>query len=233
MYLGKDTSLSSIYAEYVFEENLNIKTDAVGANNGTFLALGDIDGDSDQELIVGSNRTVSGDEDLLAIYDYVSGELTRIWASWTTSHQTKMILPTGIATFDFDAFDGDEIYICSEDAKILRFTNWSTNDFGESKYVYNHEDNFPGRKLMGYLSIGDPNNDLIPEIVVGDDSGDLHILTYNSGTDDFSIVNPLTDTHTPDKIFGINTVTRIHAVEVADIGDIDTGIVQEILYLAQ
>ncbi|MHA1121196.1 MAG: hypothetical protein ACTSPC_00105, partial [Candidatus Heimdallarchaeota archaeon] len=143
LYLGKDTSLTSIYAEYVFEDNLNIKTDAIGANNGTFLALGDINGDSDQELIVGSNRTVSGDDNLLAIYDYVSGELTRIWSSWTTSHQTKMILPTGIATFDFDQNGEDEIYICSEDSRILRFFDWNstTLDFDSSEYTYNHNDN--------------------------------------------------------------------------------------------
>ncbi|MCK5184848.1 MAG: VCBS repeat-containing protein, partial [Candidatus Heimdallarchaeota archaeon] len=226
LYLGKDTSLSSIYAEYVFEENLNIKTDAVGANNGTFLALGDIDGDSDQELNVGSNRTVSGDEHLLAIYDYVSGELTRIWASWMTSHQTKMILPTGIATFDFDAFNGDEIYICSEDAKILRFTNWSTNDFGESKYVYNHEDNRPGRKLMGYIAIGDPDSDLLPEMVVGDDNGEIHILSYNGVTDNFDLEH----SYTPVNVLG-NSVSRIHAIEVADIGDADAD--HETLYLAQ
>ena len=228
LYLGKDTSLASIYAEYVFEDNLNIKTSAVGANNGTFLALGDINGDLDQELIVGSNRTVSGDENLLAIYDYVSGELTRIWSSWTTSHQSKMILPTGIATYDFDGIEGDEIYVCSNDAKILRFTNWSTTnqDFEESKYVYNHEDNFPGRKLMGYLSIGYPDKDFVPKIVVGDDTGDFHLLIYNAGSDDFQ----LDWSYTPPNILG-NSISRIHAIKVADIGDVDAD--EETLYLGQ
>lgn len=229
LYLGKDTSLTSIYAEYVFEDNLNIKTDAVGANNGTFLALGDINGDGDQELIVGSNRTVSGDDNLLAIYDYVSGELTRIWSSWTTSHQTKMILPTGIATFDFDQNGEDEIYICSEDARILRFFDWNstTLDFDSSEYTYNHNDNFPGRKLMGYISIGDPDSDLIPEIAVGDDNGDIHILRFNNtGNNKFD----LEYSHTPVNVLG-NSVSRIHAIEVADIGDADAD--HETLYLAQ
>jgi len=228
LYLGKDLSLTSIYAEYVFEDNLNIKTNAFGPNNGTFLALGDINGDLDQELIVGSNRTVSGDDNLLAIYDYVSGELTRIWSSWTTSHQTKMILPTGIATYDFDQNGEDEIYICSEDARILRFFDWNSTakDFDSSEYTYNHADTFPGRKLMGYISIGYPDKDLIPKIVVGDDNGDIHLLTYNVGSDDFQ----LDWTYTPPNILG-NSISRIHALKVADIGDGDAD--EETLYLGQ
>ncbi|MBK5113070.1 MAG: hypothetical protein JJE41_05530 [Candidatus Heimdallarchaeota archaeon] len=229
LYLGKDTSLANIYADYVYEENLNIKTSAFGPNNGTFLATGDIDGDSDQELIVGSNRTVSGDDNLLAIYDYISGDLQQIWSSWThPSHQLNMILPTGIATFDFDNNGEDEIYICSNDSRILRFFDWNSTatDFDSSEYTYDLNGDFPGRKLMGYLSIGDPDSDLLPEITVGDDNGDIQILSYNIGNDNFD----LDRTWTPSNVLG-NSVSRIHAIEVADIGDADAA--QETLYLAQ
>lgn len=227
LYIGKDTSKASYYAQYVVEENTNIKTGAVGMNNGTYLATGDIDGDGDLELIVGSNRTVSGDSNLLAIYDYDGGDFKRIWASWLTSHQSKMITPMGIATYDFDENGEDEIYICSTENRILRFFDWNAANinFDNCENAYVHTRNF-----VGYIAIGDVNDDGKAEIVVGDNKvvlgGDLIILNYNvSGIDIFD----LDKSYNPGTALGSLT-QRVLALEVADMDD---DSIEELLYACQ
>ncbi|MBN1328303.1 MAG: hypothetical protein JXA54_02405 [Candidatus Heimdallarchaeota archaeon] len=225
--IGRDTSKTSYFAQYVVEENTNIKTDAVGMNNGTYLATGDIDGDGDLELIVGSNRTVTGDENLLAIYDYVGGEFNRIWESWETSHQTKMITPLGIATFDFDENGEDEIYICGNDNKILRLYNWNptAKNFDDVDNAYIHTGN-----LVGYIAIGDVNKDGKAEIVVGESklvlNGELLVLTYNSsGTNEFSLLHKVS----PGSALGFST-DKVLAIEIADM---DEDLINELLIACQ
>ncbi|NHK31494.1 MAG: hypothetical protein FK730_09095, partial [Asgard group archaeon] len=220
LFIGKQNE----YAQYVIEENFNIKSDATGLNNNTFLTTGDINGDGDQELIVGSNRQVSGDENLLAIYDYVSGELTRIWSSWTTSHQSKMILPLGIATYDFDEDSEDEIYVVSNTNNILRLYDWnsSINDFDSSGNILAapYATNF-----NGYVDIGDADNDgnPNPDIVVGAIDGRIVVIQYNAGI--FSVKH----THGPATLLG-STVTKVQAIEIADM---DADLDNEIIYAGQ
>ncbi|MCF2143337.1 MAG: VCBS repeat-containing protein [Candidatus Heimdallarchaeota archaeon] len=227
LYLGEETA----YTQYVIEENTNIKDGVLGWNNATFLALGDIDGNGDQELIIGSNSTVTGSENLLAIYDYVSNEFTRIWASWTTAHQSKMIKPLGIATYDFDGNGEDEIYIVSNKHRILRFTDWNatTHDFDTSEYVFT-----AGRNLMGFISIGDVLNLYNePQIVVSAHRTTLldaciFIIKYDSGSDSFSLQDTLTANSLPN-IFG-SKASGYHAVQV---GDMDNDDKLELLTAAQ
>ncbi|MHA1157085.1 MAG: hypothetical protein ACTSQK_13340 [Candidatus Heimdallarchaeota archaeon] len=120
--LGTNTSEANYFAHYAIEENVNIKTNATGYNNGTFITAADIDGNGDLELIVSSNRTVVGDTNLLAIYDFVSGELDRIWASWDyPTHQAKMFVVQGIAAYDFDGNGEDELYLTGNHTEVLRF----------------------------------------------------------------------------------------------------------------
>lgn len=98
------------FFDYVVEENFHIKSTAIGYGNGTFLTTADIDGDSDLELVVSSNRTVIGDNYLIAVYDYRSGDYQRIWASWETSHQSKLTtVIAGIAAYDFTGDGKDEL----------------------------------------------------------------------------------------------------------------------------
>ncbi|NHJ32965.1 MAG: VCBS repeat-containing protein, partial [Asgard group archaeon] len=146
IYIGKDTGLSNFYADYVIEENTNLKSDAIGENKGVFLGTIDVDSDGDLEIVVSSNGTDSSMDYLLAIYDFVAGEMTRIWSSWTTSHQSKIFQIKGITAFDFNGDNEEELYVCGEDSRLLRFSNWNdvTKDFDESKYVFIHS---PG--LMG------------------------------------------------------------------------------------
>ncbi len=224
IYIGEDTGLPDFYADYVIEENTNIKSDVIGKNHGVFLGTIDVDGNGDLEIVVSSNETDSENEYLLAIYDFVDGEMTRIWSSWTTGHQSKLFQIKGIAAFDFDGDTEEELYVCGEDSRLLRFSGWNdvTKDFSESKYVFIHS---PG--LMGYISIGDPDNDSEYEIVCGDQQGKILVLYYNSIQDEFTQddASPIK----PPKINGAD-VTKIHAVEIADS---DNDSLNEILILSQ
>ncbi|MHA1211463.1 MAG: Ig-like domain-containing protein, partial [Candidatus Heimdallarchaeota archaeon] len=229
LYIGKDTSTSSYYAQYVIEENTNIRSDAIGMNNGTFMTTGDIDGNGDLELIIGSNMTDGTDINLLTIYDYIDSTLTPIWQSWESGHDAKMIKPMGLATHDFDEDGKDEIYICSDDdARILRLFDWnaSISDFDNSEYAYVH-----ARNLRGYIAIGDVDNNAADgaEIAIGDREGALGgnmiILGYTIGTDTFT----LEKSFTPGITLGSAT-RRIHAIDIADMDEDGDN---ELLYACQ
>ncbi len=225
--LGTNTTEANYFAQYAIEENANIKTNATGYNNGTFIATADIDGNGDLELIVSSNRTVVGDTNLLAIYDYVSGELVRIWASWDhPTHQSKMFVVQGIATFDFDANGEDELYLCGNNSSILRFTDWNSTrkDFDTSETIITFSANF-----RGFIDIGDIDNDNDAEIIVtyqkvGAVLGEIIVLEYNSLLDSF------TNSGTVDlSLLGIS-YHKINDVLVANMDDESNN---ELLFLYQ
>ncbi len=222
--LGKDTGVPNFYADYVIEENTNIKSDVIGINKGVFLGTIDVDSDGDLEIIVSSNETDSDLNYLLAIYDFVDGAMIRIWSSWTTAHQSKIFQIKGMAAHDFIGDGKDELYVCGEDSRLLRFSDWNdvTKDFDESKYVYIHS---PG--LTGYIAIGDPDYDSEAEIVCSDQKGQLLILNYDSGKDEFD--NDDDSPYDPSDILG-EKVIKIHAVEVADT---DSDTFDEIIFLSQ
>ncbi|MCE7744868.1 MAG: hypothetical protein GPJ52_07010, partial [Candidatus Heimdallarchaeota archaeon] len=161
---------------------------------------------------------------MLAIYDFVDGAMIRIWSSWTTAHQSKIFQVKGIAAYDFDGDGEDELYVCGEDSRLLRFSEWNdvTKDFDQSKYVFIHS---PG--LMGYIAIGDPDDDSEAEIVCSDQKGQLLILNYDSGKDEFDDDDD--SPYDPSEILG-EKVIKIHAVEVADT---DSDTFDEILFLSQ
>lgn len=210
--------------QFVVEKNLNIKSSAVGYNNGTFLTTGDIDGNGDLELIVSSNRTVFGDRNLIAIFDYRSGSYQRIWSSWTTSHQVKITtVMSGIAAYDFTGDGYDEIYCIGTSNDILRFSGWNTtiNDFKISETIFTHSNAF-----MGYLSISDGNNDSIPNLNAGDQNGKVVVLVYDSLTDSFD--HDKRSPFTP-VIDGSNAF-RIHAIVA---GDMDNDLESELLFFSQ
>ncbi len=205
--------------DYVLENNLNIKTSAIGYNNGTFLEYGDIDGNGDLELIVSSNRTVLGDDKLLAIFDKSGGEYQRIWASWETSHQSSInFIITDLAAYDFDEDGKDEIYAVGHATTILRFSGWNSvsQDFAYSEVIYTNS-----YQLMGYISIGDAEILGVPNIVVGDVIGRVMALDYESGTDTFSNLK---------KSPYYEMDYRIHAIIV---GDMDNDATNEITLFAQ
>ncbi|MBY8993039.1 MAG: hypothetical protein KGD59_00715 [Candidatus Heimdallarchaeota archaeon] len=224
IYLGKDTGLSNYYADYVIEENTNLKSDVIGVNKGVFMGTIDVDSNGDLEIVVSSNETDANKDYLLAIYDFVDGEMTRIWSSWTTSHQSKLFQIKGIAAYDFNGDSEEELYVCGEDSRLLRFSGWNdiTKDFSESKYVFIHS---PG--LMGYISIGDPDNDSEMEIVCSDQQGKLIILYYDSDKDEFD--NDYDSPFDPIDVLG-EKVIKIHAVEVADM---DSDTLNELIILSQ
>ncbi len=207
--------------DFLIEDNLNVKDSAIGYNNGTYIITADIDGDGDSELIVSSNRSVLGDKNLLAIFDYVSGGYQRIWSSWTTSHQDLIDFTVlAMAAFDFDEDGKDEIFAVGIDRSILRFNDWnsSKSDFETSEVIFEHSN-----PLMGYLEIGDASNDFEPDLVFGDQNGYLNILEYSSGTDTFNH-----DSRSPSrtKIDG-SYPYRIHEIEL---GNIDSDNQIEILF---
>jgi hypothetical protein len=224
IYIGKDTGLSNYYADYVIEENTNLKSDVIGINSGVFLGTIDVDNNGDLEIVVSSNETDTNNDYLLAIYDFMDGEMTRIWSSWTTSHQNKLFQIKGIAAYDFNGDSEEELYVCGEDSRLLRFSGWNdiTKDFSESKYVFIHS---PG--LMGYISIGDPDNDSEMEIVCGDQQGKVVILYYDSDKDEFD--NDNDSPFDPIDVLG-EKVIKIHAVEVADM---DSDTLNELIILSQ
>ncbi|NHK32277.1 MAG: hypothetical protein FK730_13060, partial [Asgard group archaeon] len=212
------------YTKFSIENNFNIKESAIGQNNGLFITSGDIDGDVDLELIVVSNRSIAGDNNLFAIYDFVDNELVQIWNSWTSIHYTKLFPAKSLIAYDFDVDGKDEIYGVGEDSRIGRISEWNptTNDFDSVDIVFTHS-----RGLMGYAAIGDADNSGGMNLVVGDQSGYILILDYDSENNKF-----IQDKRSPflPTIGLFNPAKRIHAVEVADM---DSDGKQEILAFLQ
>jgi len=195
--------------DYVVEENFNMKSSAIGYNNGTFLTTADIDGNGDFELVISSNRTVLGDRYLMAIYDYRSGDYQRIWASWETSHQAKLTtVMSGIIAYDFTGDGKDELYALGTSNTILRFSDWNStaSDFDVSETIFTHTSAF-----MGYLSIGDGDDDGNVDLIAGDQNGGVVVLDYDDVGATFS--NDAQSPFTPTGSF------RIHAVTAADMDD--------------
>jgi len=213
------------FEEYIIEDNFNIKDGAVGKNNNTFLTLADINGDGDQELVVCSNRKVSGDDKLIAIYDYINGELTRIWGSWESAHYGTLFQITKIAAYDFDGDGKDELFGVGSDSRIGRLSGWNnvTKDFDSADIIF---DNY-GDKLLGYIAIGDAmnKNDSSKQILFGDETGLIGVLTYSKAPDKFTLAGYIT----PYKI-NRTEVSRIHAL---DIQDMDGDEWNEVIFFSQ
>jgi hypothetical protein len=223
-----NTETNEEYAEFMIEKNARIKHDAIGPNNGTYFALGDIDGDDDDELIVSSNRTAStseGLQPLLAIFDYQNNEFKRIWSSWQSDLPELPFLLNQIVSYDFDGDGKDEIYGCGPCSNsFLQLYDWNetNNDFDSMDEFYN----FPTADLSGYLTIGDIDNDGSLELVSGTQDGYVIILRYIGNhefeDDDYSPFLP--------EQVDISNPYKIHAVEVANT-DADTK--NELLLLSQ
>ncbi|MHA1210995.1 MAG: hypothetical protein ACTSSH_00910, partial [Candidatus Heimdallarchaeota archaeon] len=184
LHLGEE----SVFEKYVIEDNFNLDKAVTGYNNGTFLSLGDITGDGNQELIVCSNRSVTGEDKLIAIYDYVDGDIKRIWASISSTHYSDLFHIIGVVAFDFDEDGMDELYgVSDQDSRIGRLSGWNnvTNDFDNAEIIF---DNF-GDSMLGYLAVGDVENnfDGTAHLVFGDEVGWLGFLTYKSNKDEFEL----------------------------------------------
>ncbi|HUU77741.1 MAG TPA: Ig-like domain-containing protein [candidate division Zixibacteria bacterium] len=226
--LGED----GIFTKYVIKENFNIKDDAIGPNNGTFLAKGDIDGDGYQELIVSSNRTVTGDTNLIIIYDVESGDIVEKWRSWDSIHYSSLYRVQDIECYDFTGDGKDEIYIASsDDHRILALRDWNpaTREFDELYLAWENEYLSTPYNLMGYIAIGDATNDGDADILFGDSDASFGILEYDKEFKPFSLWNNAW--YGPPDIDG-SEVTKVHAVEVAE-ADHDIYDVNEILILSQ
>ncbi|NHJ84263.1 MAG: hypothetical protein FK734_02300, partial [Asgard group archaeon] len=207
LHLGEETH----FVKYIIEDNFNVKTDAVGDYNNTLVILADIQGDGDKELVVTSNRQVSGDENLIAIFDYIDGKITRIWASWLSTHYSSLFHITGMAAYDFDGDGSDELYgVSYSDSRIGRLSGWNdvTKDFDNAEIIF---DNY-GDYLLGYIAIGDVFNnwDDTAEIAFGDEVGWLGFLTYDEKKDIFALDHYLEPYGSP---------FRIHDLTIADIED--------------
>ncbi|MHA1462172.1 MAG: FG-GAP-like repeat-containing protein [Candidatus Heimdallarchaeota archaeon] len=218
---------SLLITKYIIEDNFNIKDSAIGPNNGTFFAKGDIDGDGDLELIVSSNRTVAGDNSLIAIYESNSDGITQIWNSWTSTHYSSCIVAQGIVCYDFTGDGKDEIYfVGSDNHRVYRLRNWNSNngDFDDIDSVYSNAYDF-----MGYIAVGDASNDGNVDLLIGDEAGYFVVLEYNSEFTQFTRWQGSYYSLYP--IDG-SSVTRIHAVAIADMDYLDSSY-DEILLLAQ
>ncbi|MHA1124519.1 MAG: hypothetical protein ACTSQX_02715 [Candidatus Heimdallarchaeota archaeon] len=220
LFLGEQVN----YSQYSIEKNFNIKDSAIGPNNGLFISTGDIDGDLEEELIVVSNRTVTDDDNLIAIYEFVGEDLVQIWNSWTSIHYSKFFPMKSLATYDFDEDGKDEIYFVGMDSRISRLSDWDAVDqeFDSSKNVFIHS---PG--LGGTISIGDVDQDGLAEIVTGDQEGNVLVLYYDTDKDEFD-----NDEESPfnlPKIIGKEPI-GVYTVKVANM-DIDAAL--EILVLCQ
>ena len=221
LYFGLDTNIPNFYSQYSIEQNTNIVSAAYGYNNGTFLGQGDINNDGNLELIVASNRTVTGSSKLLAIYQFIAGDFVRIWNSWESTHQSKMIQIKSIACQDFTGDGKDEIFVVGEDSRILRFSDWNStsNDFDNADYAFSHTSS-----LMGYIAIGDATNDGQSNLVFGDSNGYVNVLDYVNATNSF--------THDKKSPFTVSEseLNRIHAITI---GDLDGDALNEIAFLGQ
>ncbi|HUU77945.1 MAG TPA: VCBS repeat-containing protein [candidate division Zixibacteria bacterium] len=216
--LGKEDD----FIDYIFEENTNIMKGIFGENNGTFLGTADIDGNGDLELIVSSNSTVAGKENLTAIYDWdvSNGNITRIWSSWESIHKNKMMLVRDIEAYDFDENGKDEIYLCGNNESIIRLSSWNGNDFDSLSYI-----NPLDKPLRGYIEIGDVDNDAEIEIIVSYDDGansQIFEIAYDNSTGIFSLERIITPTNPAS--------TKVHTIEVANM---DSDIQNEILFFSQ
>ena len=221
--LGKEGD----YIDYIYEENTNLLDGVIGKNNGTFLGTADIDGNGDLELIVSSNSSILGKENLTTIYDYsgIYNNITQIWSSKNSAFSYKMMFASGIASYDFDENGLDEIYLVGKNNSILRLRNWNGNDFDNIEYCYTYTQPYPFR---GFIDIGDVDNDNDAEIVIPYENGnDGRILEieYNNGSGVFQ----LDQTWDPPSIKG-SAPTKVHSVKIADM---DNDGDNELIYLAQ
>ncbi|MHA1532478.1 MAG: hypothetical protein ACTSR6_10815, partial [Candidatus Heimdallarchaeota archaeon] len=213
------------YEKYIIEDNFNIKDGAVGPYNGTYITLANITDDASMELVVCSNRTgsgMSGDTNLISIFDYVDGKIKRIWGSWESAHYSSLFHIIGIAAYDFDEDGSDELYgVSHKDSRIGRLFGWNdvTGDFDNSEIIF---DNY-GDRMLGYIDIGDVRNlwDGSQQIVFGDELGWVGILDYKSNKDEFELLGYLEPDGSP---------YRIHALEVDDMEDEGW---QELIILSQ
>ncbi|MBD3189058.1 MAG: hypothetical protein GF308_00355 [Candidatus Heimdallarchaeota archaeon] len=214
IYFGEGESTNpNVYPDYVIEKNTRIKYDAIGPNNGTFFTTGDINGDGDLELIVSSNRTAAtseGIQPLVSIFDYQEESFRRIWSSWRSSLPPIPFFLKQIVAYDFNGDGQDELYACGQNKRVLRMYNWNdtSDDFESREVAFTHING-----LMGYITIGDVDNDGEQEILCGDQNGKIIILKYDSANDNFfhDLYSPLT----PPQI-GTSVPYRIHALEVED-----------------
>ncbi|NHJ38846.1 MAG: hypothetical protein FK731_02355 [Asgard group archaeon] len=212
--------------DYIIEDNFYIKDGAGGYENNTVLITADINGDGDQELVVTSNRQVAGDENLIAIFDYIDGEITRIWASWESAHYGSLFHITGMAAYDFDEDGKDELYgVSFSDSRIGRFVGWNnvTRDFDTAEIIFDNYGDF----LLGYIAIGDASNkfDGSKQILFGDEIGWIGVLDYKWNKDEFELLGYIA----PFQIGGVDPY-RIHAIEVTDM---DSDGWNEIIFNAQ
>lgn len=219
LHLGEE----STYSKYVVEDNFNVRGNYVGYNNGTFLTKADINGDGDQELVALSNRTVTGQENLIAIFDYKNGEITSIWESWLSGHYSSLTFQIKqIAAFDFDENGEDELYLIGDSTSIFRLFDWDipTGDFQSIEIAYDNEGKISSIAIGSALHyIG------MTEIVYTDEYGTYNVLVYDDKKDDFNRF----DWYTLPDIDSLS-VSDILDVEVADFDDDNW---EEILLLSQ
>ncbi|NHJ46441.1 MAG: hypothetical protein FK733_01515 [Asgard group archaeon] len=202
----------SYFEEYIIEDTFYVNDGAVGEDNNTVLMTADINGDGDQELVVTSNRQVTGEENIISIFDYIGGEITRIWCSLDSAHYGSLFHITGMEAYDFDEDGVDELYgVGFSDSRIGRLMGWNniTKDFDTAEIIF---DNF-GDFLMGYIAIGDASNydDGTKQIAFGDSTGVIGILDYDDKKDEFDLLGYVT----PFPIGGINPY-RVHAIDIED-----------------
>jgi hypothetical protein len=208
LHLGDQFS----FEEYIIEDILYVNDGAVGKANDTVLITADIDGNGDQELVVTSNRQVPGEENIISIFDYKDGEITRIWCSLYSAHYGSLFHITGMEAYDFDEDGKDELYgVSFSDSRIGRLMEWNnvTKDFDKAEIIFDNYGDF----MLGYLSIEDASNymDGSKQIIFGDEVGYIGVIDYDDKKDEFDLlgyINP----------FQINSTDayRIHAIEVTD-----------------
>nr|NHJ87424.1 hypothetical protein [Asgard group archaeon] len=219
-------SSANSFVDYVVEDNFNIEIDsttrAIGYNNMTFLTTGDINGDGKSEIIVGSNRSITGESKLLFIYNFTGTTLNTIWRSIDSTHSANIIRPLGITTYDYDSNGEDEVYIVSNGNSIIRLYNWNetSSDFDNLQTIIPNA----GYNYTGFIDFGDANNDGIIDMITGTIAGNV-ILTYS--TNNFQSLSVITLSKAT--LLG-NTVSKIQAIDVANM---DSDADNEIIYAGQ
>ena len=172
---------------------------SVGGMFSVTAVLGDIDGDTDLDLIVGNSTPLAADA--IKIYENTGSSFNDVTSTWITSAQAKYVQKVILSDVNGDSLP-DLIAICSFETQNRLYINNSGTSFTDSTSA-----NFPSSaKSSSSAALGDVDGDSDLDLFVVNEGGSSSRLLINDGSGVFSDVTgtqyPVDTNHSNDAVFG-------------------------------